>query len=140
MLPSVTPVAIPLPLLMLSTEGLALVHTPSGCSFVCTIVNPGHTAVGPPISDGRPFTVTTVVRIQPFAVAYVMLVVPAAIPFTTPPALMVAIVVALVHVPPPVALSSVVVWPAHTSCTPVMGSGNGFTTSDAVRIHPVGKV
>ena len=125
---------------MFSIDGLALVHIPSGFSLVCTIVNPGHTAAGPPISDGSAFTVTTAVRKQPLADVYVILVVPAAIPFTTPAALIVATVVALAHVPPPEALSSVVVCPAHTSCTPVIGSGSGFTTSDVVRIHPVGNV
>ena len=125
---------------MLSIDGSALVHVPNGFSLVCTTVNPGHTAVGPPISDGSAFTVTTAVRKQPLADVYVILVVPAAIPFTTPAALIVAIVVALAQVPPPVALSSVVVCPAHTTCTPVMGSGSGFTTSDAVRIQPVGNV
>ena len=66
---------------------------------------------------------------------------PAATPVTTPPAVMVATAgVALLHVPPAVALLKVVVEPAQTVVIPAMATGNGFTVTVAVTRQPLGKV
>jgi hypothetical protein len=43
----------------------------------------------------------------------------------------------LVHIPPVVALDNVVVEPAHTLVTPVIGSGNGFTRKLVVALQPL---
>ena len=48
--------------------------------------------------------------------------------------------VALLHVPPAVALLSVVVEPTHTLVVPVMAAGSGLTVTVAVTAHPVGIV
>ena len=67
--------------------------------------------------------------------------VPAVTPVTTPPAVMVATAgVALLHVPPAVALLSVVVEPTHTLVTPVITAGSGLTVTVVVTAQPVGKV
>ncbi len=58
---------------------------------------------------------------------------PAAIPVTRPPAFIVAIPVAvLLHVPPVVALASVVVLPTHTVAEPVMVPAEGVALTVAI--------
>lgn len=67
---------------------------------------------------------------------------PARMPDTTPVlAPTVAIdVLPLVHVPPVVALLSVVFVPSHISNVPVIAAGSGFTVAVAVRIQLVGSI
>jgi hypothetical protein len=66
---------------------------------------------------------------------------PAAIPPTTPEASTVATAgKLLLHVPPVVALLSVVVSPSHTCSTPVVVAGSGFTVTVVVIRQPVGIV
>lgn len=59
-------------------------------------------------------------------------------PVTTPVVVFtVAFVVALLlHVPPPVALASVVVEPMHTDGVPVFTEGAAFTVTNVVRSQP----
>ena len=66
---------------------------------------------------------------------------PAVTPVTTPPAVIVAMAGdALLHVPPAVALLSVVVDPTHTLVVPVITAGSGLTVTVVVTAQPVGKV
>jgi len=58
-----------------------------------------------------------------------MVAIPAATPFTVPPVTPAIAVLLLLQVPPGVASLSIVVLPTHTCNTPVMGAGDGFTTS-----------
>lgn len=63
---------------------------------------------------------------------------PVTIPVLNP---IVAMVVALlVHVPPTVALFSVVVWPTQTLVVPVITDGNGFIVIIFVAEQPAGNV
>jgi hypothetical protein len=48
--------------------------------------------------------------------------------------------VLLLHVPPPVVLLSVVVYPTHSTAEPVRAAGNVFTVTVAVVKHPVNNV
>ena len=67
--------------------------------------------------------------------------VPTVTPVTTPPPVMVATAgVALLQIPPPVALLKVVVELIHTLVVPVMAAGSGLTVTVAVTAHPVGSV
>ena len=65
--------------------------------------------------------------------------VPAVTPaVTVPPALTLAIVVALLlHVPPDVASVSALVALTHALRVPPIAAGNGFTVTVVVAIHPV---
>jgi hypothetical protein len=83
------------------------------------------------------FTVTTRVRIQPVPRVYVIGVVPEAIPVTMPEIepIVAMVVVALVHVPPPVALSTVVRL-GHTDAVPAIGGGAGLTVIIYVAVQP----
>jgi hypothetical protein len=70
----------------------------------------------------------------------VIVAVPAVTPVTMPVASIVARGSLLVHVPPVVVLSSVVVNPSHTASAPVMAAGNWFTVTVAVAMQPVPNV
>ena len=96
----------------------------------------------PLIADGSGFTVTGVVIIQPVDNAYVIVVVPANTPLTTPvpPPTVATKVLLLVHAPNPVASDKEVVKPAQTFVVPVIAAGNGFTVTNAVMTQPVGRV
>ena len=47
------------------------------------------------------------------------------------------VVLLLLHVPPVVALASVVTVPSHTVAVPVMAPGNGFTVTTTVLRQPL---
>ena len=67
-----------------------------------------------------------------------MLVVPAAIPFTTPAVVTPAFAVLLLaHVPPASALVSVMVAASHTDAGPEIGEGSAFTIMFFTAAHPV---
>ena len=110
-----------------------LVHTPFAVALASAVVDPAHTSVVPLIAatTGIAFTVTVVVTelTHPFAfvTVYVIVVLPADTPVTTPvEALIVAVAVfALVHTPPVVVLASVVVAPSHTDVVPVIAATTG---------------
>lgn len=91
------------------TDGVLLLHTPPGVVLDNVVVWNSHTVPAPVIADGRPFTVTTAVVIQPVDAVYVIVAVPVVVPAVqVPPDVIVAVPVALLlHVPPGVALLSV---------------------------------
>jgi hypothetical protein len=78
-------------------------------------------------------------------IVYVIVVVPAATPVTTPdddPIVAIAGVL-LVQVPPDGVPDNIIVEPTHTAMVPVelvTADGNGLTVTVAVRIQPVGNV
>lgn len=97
------------------------------------------TAVVVTISDGE-HTDTVIVRVaeQPDGSTYVMVVMPAVMPDTTPepdPTLATA-GVDDIHVPPDGVSASVMVLPVHTVPGPVMAPGVGFTVNDRVASPP----
>jgi hypothetical protein len=123
---------------------LLLVHVPPLTVFVSVIVNPVHTIEGPLIvpADSAGFTVTTVVadaeHPKPLVTLYDIVDVPIATPDTIPdvvPTVATAGVL-LLHVPPVVALDSVVVEPAQTFNVPVIAAtvGLAFTDTTAVTV------
>jgi hypothetical protein len=71
---------------------------------------------------------------------YEIIVVPAAIPFTTPVVLFTVptAVLELLQVPPVAAIARVVVVPVHTVALPVIGAGAALTVSTRVTLQPVG--
>ena len=98
---------------------------------------PTQSKVTPVIVAGSGFTVTTWMLLQPYAMAYVTIVVPADTPVTTPLLFTVAFSVSLLlHVPPAVLLARVLVDPAHRTAVPVIPAGTGLTVSVTVLMHP----
>lgn len=63
-MPVAIPVTIPKPETV-ATAVLLLLHIPPAVASLRAIVAPAHTVVGPVIADGKGFTVTTVVMLQP---------------------------------------------------------------------------
>lgn len=116
------------------TAGVLLLHTPPGLALLSVVVWSSHTVGAPVIGEGRPFTVTTAVVIQPVGAVYVIVAVPVVAPAVhTPPDVIVAVPVALLlHVPPVVALLSGADWPTHSDIVPVIADGSVFTVSGFV--------
>ena len=98
----------------------------------------------PPLAvtvEGNALTTTPAVVIQPVDKAYVMFAVPAVMPVTLPePSTVAAVVLLLLHIPPPVALFNAVTEPAHTEVVPVIDDGKPFTVTVFAAIQPVGSV
>ena len=118
--------------------GVLLLQVPPGGVDDNVVVEFSHTVVPPVITPGRLFTVTVSVSKQPLAVMYEIVVVPAAIPVTTPAASIVpAAGLLLLHVPPAVVLASAVVWPMQTVGVPVMIAGEAITVTTTDAEHPV---
>jgi hypothetical protein len=86
------------------------------------------------MAPGSGFTVTASMEKQPNVdVVYVIMEVPAATPETSPPEVMVAILVLpLAHVPPGVISLRLVVPPTHTAAVPKGVVGGGFTVMTEV--------
>ena len=133
--PAVTPLTTPLASTV-ATAVLDDVQTPPAVALVSAVVEPAHTSVVPLIAatTGIGLTVTVVVtdELHPFVVTvYVIVVLPAATPVTTPvDASTVAVAVLLeVQTPPAVALVSAVVEPTHTPVVPLIAAtvGSGLT-------------
>ena len=140
-IPKLTPVTTPLVLFTVATPGVLLVHIPPVVLLPSAVVMPTHTFRLPVAGDGSAFTLTVDIRIQPVASVYVMRVVPAFRPVTTPPDVIEATdVLPLSHVPPTLLLFSVIVFPWHTIDGPVVLFGSGFTTTVALLRQPVGIV
>jgi hypothetical protein len=88
---------------------------------------------------GNAFTSTTAERLQPPTV-YIIEVVPALSPVTTPDVDTVPTAgVLLLHVPPVVVLVRVVVPFTQMLVMPVMTAGSGFTVIVALLTQPVGR-
>jgi len=119
--PGATVVTTP-ELLMVVTEALLLLHVPPPVASAKVLVAPLQIVFAPVIAatEGSALTVTVAVVVQPLTL-YVITVVPADTPVTTPEELTVAMpMLPLVHVPPAVGLARVVVEPTHTSGVPVI--------------------
>lgn len=65
-MPPDMPVSAPVPATMVPTAGLLLLHVPPASEFVIVTVDAGQIVVEPPIVAGSGFTVSTLVRTQPF--------------------------------------------------------------------------
>ena len=139
--PAVAPVTTPVPVPIVATAVLLLLHTPNGVVLARAVVALIHTLVVPVMDAGNGLTVTRDVMIHPVdGKVYVIVVVPAATPVTTPDELIVAAaVLLLLHAPPPLFVR-VVVKPTHTFIVPVVADGNGFTVTGVVVIQPVPNV
>ena len=133
--PADTPLTTPLASTV-ATAVLDDVQTPPAVALVSAVVEPAHTSVVPLIAatTGIGLTVTVVVTdaLHPFVVTvYVIVVLPAATPVTTPvDASTVAVAVLLeLQTPPAVALARAVVEPAHTCVVPLIAAtvGSGLT-------------
>jgi hypothetical protein len=137
--PADAPVTAPVAAPIVATEVVPLIHNPPGVAEASVVPEPAHTIIVPEIADGNALTVTVMVRLQPVAAVYVIVVVPAATPVTTP---VVAFIVAtpvalLVHVPPVVVLVRIVVLPTQTTAVPPIVAGRAFMVIVVVLIQPV---
>ncbi len=126
---------------IVATATLALLHVPPVVVLVSVVPVPIHVVSVPPIAAGSAFTVTTVVAVpaqpNPLVTVYVITVVPADTPVTTPVAPTVATpALLLLHVPPVVALARVVVPFEHIVVPPVIAAtvGSGFTVITLVAV------
>lgn len=139
--PALMPVISPDPEIV-PTAGVELLHAPIGVALLSVIVSPAHTAPGPVIADGIPFTVTTAVVIQPAADVYVIVDVPTPTAVQRPVAgsIVATDVVPLDHAPPTVELLSVAVWDWHKANVPVIAPGVGSTVNVIVVKQPDGNV
>jgi len=98
--PELTPVTVPKPLIV-AIDGALLLHTPPDVTFERFVVDPWHTTAEPDIAAGVGLTVWLRPTIQPDGSVYVIAVVPAVPPLTTPNELIVATDVLVdVQVPP----------------------------------------
>jgi hypothetical protein len=142
--PATIPVTSPVPIPIVACDVLLLVQVPPDVGSDNAVVEPAHTLVIPAMAPGKGLTVTTDEVTQPVGAVYVMFVVPALTPVTTPlPMPMVAKPGALlVQVPPERASVKVVVAPeAHTESVPLMAAGNVLTVTTVVAgAQPVAKV
>jgi hypothetical protein len=95
----------------------------------------------PVINAGNAFTVIWLTAVHPVGNVKVILAVPAPMPVTTPPELMVATApLLLFQVPDPDPSVNVVVLPAHNVDDPVIVAGAGFTVTAFVATQPFGAV
>lgn len=135
-MPADTPVTTPVPELIVALEVNMLDHTPLPGVAPKAVVLPTHTDAVPVIAPGANDTVTTLVVKQPVANWYVIVLVPASTPVTTPAILTVATAgVLLLQTPPPVELEKVVVEPTQTVGVPEMLLGNGLTVTTILWVH-----
>ena len=140
MVPALTPVAVPVADPIVATAVALLLQVPPPASLNA-VVALTHTDLVPVMEDGSAFTVNTAAAVQPVGIVYVMAVVPADTPVTTPvpDPIVATAVLLLVQVPPPASLS-VVVSPAHTFVVPLIAAGSGFTDAAKVVLQPVPRV
>lgn len=139
--PVVTPVTMPV-VLTVAIAVLVLLHVPPLTASASVVVKPTQAVVVPVIAAGAGsgLTVTMAVSVavpQLLVTEYVIMALPAAMPVTVPVALTLAIAALLVvHVPPEVALLSVVVALWQTVCVPVIvpALGTGTTVTSAVSL------
>lgn len=127
-MPAVTPVKIPVDELIVAIEISLLLHAPPVVISFRTVVRPVHTVSVPVIDAGKGLTVTIVVPIHPVARVYVILLVPAIIPFTTPleEPIVAMDILLLLHTPPFVVSIMPVVRPEHTVAVPEIRAGKGL--------------
>jgi len=118
-----------------ATPVVALFHVPVVGVLFSVVVVPTHRVSAPVIAVGTGLMVTTLLAAQLVLKVYIIVVVPALRPLTIPvPAPIVALAVrVLLHVPPSGLLVSVICAPSHTVLGPLIGDGNGFTSTTIVR-------
>ena len=118
---------------------LLLLHVPPATASVNAIVLPAHTfVVAPVIGAGAVLTVNNALTLQPLALVYTIVDVPADDPAVTTPVedpIVTADPLA-VHVPPDVVLLSVVVAPAHIASEPRIEAGCVLTVTPIVVLQP----
>jgi hypothetical protein len=135
--PRLLPKTIPVVRPTGAIAALFVLHVPGDGESLRVRVPPRQILVLPLITVGNGFTVTVVVVRHPVAVSEYVTCAYAATagltrtpPVTSPVASTVATTVGvLLHTPPGVASLSCVVRPEHTVVLPVIGCGNGFTTT-----------
>jgi hypothetical protein len=93
-----------------------------------------HTLDGPPIMPGRALMVIAFVAKQPVGSMYEITSDPAVAPATVPDTT-VALLLLLIHVPPPASVRSIVL-PTHTAAGPPIAVGNELTVTTAVVLQP----
>jgi hypothetical protein len=120
-----------------ATPSEVLLHVPPGEASLRVMLKATQTEDGPVIIAGEALTVTTeVVRHVP--IAYVITVVPADTPETTPPVPIVATaVLLLLHEPPNTASLSVIVVPSQTAWGPRIAVGADATVTTYVDVQLV---
>jgi hypothetical protein len=135
--PAPTPVTTRVPEFTVATLVLLLVHTPPATALVSVMVDPWHTVVGPPMLPGAAFTVTVFDASVPQPVLYLITVVPAVSPSTSPDVgdTDTCVVVAL-HAPPVAALLINIMLPTHTVDGPCITPGDGFTVIATLALLP----
>lgn len=139
--PRFNPYTVPEAEPTVATIMLPLVHDPPPNRLPRLVVCPRHALPGPVIGASG-CTVYTAVAAQPVLSVYEMYVLPALMPFTTPdadPTVATPVIIA-VHVPPGVALFSVVAYPWQTDEVPVIAAGTGYTETVRDAVQPVDSV
>ena len=125
--PAPIPVATPTALTNATAPLLVVQESVVELLLVSVVLLPSQTTSAPVI-EGRAFTVTTAVAAQPVAPVYATMVVPAAMPLTTPVALTEPIAgVLLLHTPPAGELVRAVVPPMQTLLLPANADGAACT-------------
>jgi hypothetical protein len=124
--PTDTPVTIPLNDPITATPGTVLIHVPPGTPSPNGNVAPTHTGNTPVIAVGVGLTDIVSATWQPPAAVYVMIVVPSMTPVTTPPpeVTVATDVLLLNHVPPVTASPSDAVVPTHSAEAPLTRDGD----------------
>jgi hypothetical protein len=139
-LPTATPVTRPEVEPIDAIVGSLLAHETPLVPLLSVVVEPTHTPEAPVIT-GDPFTVTTFVPIQPVEPIKLIVVVPAAMPVTTP-VLMPTVptdVLLLIQLPPEVALEvRVVVLPIQIAAVPEIEVNGTETAVEDVAEQPPG--
>lgn len=140
--PAATALRLPVIASTVATAVLLLLQVPPGKVFDNIVAPPLHSTVVPVMGAGNGFTVMGVITKQPTGVEYLIFVTPAETPVATPvTGSIVAIgVLKLLQVPPGVISLNVVVEPTHTTATPVIPAGKGFTVTTAETEQPAAEV
>ena len=134
--PAVIPVTKPAAGSIVATDRSALLHVPPARELLNVEKLPWHTVALPAIAPGSAFTVNVKPAIHPVGVVYLIIVVPADNPLTSPVGSTVATEgIVLLHVPAGVASLNVIVFPAQVEEIPVIAS-RGLTVTIVVAIHP----
>ena len=139
--PAETPETTPVPVVIDAIFVFPVFHVPPADKSLKPVVALTQTVVMPAIAEGKGLTVTAFAAMHPVGSVYVITDVPALTPVSVPvvETIVAMIVLPLLHVPPDVPSLKVVVKPAHKLVAPVIATGKGFTTTEAVVIQPVDK-
>jgi hypothetical protein len=125
--PALTPFNNPDVEFIVATDVVPLFHVPPGVASLKVVDEFEQMVAEPVMGAGNGLTVTVVDEAQPVLKVYVMTLVPAATPETTPDDMVAIFVDALFQVPPEVASFNVVVEFTHTLVVPVITAGKGLT-------------